>query len=119
MLNDKDKLSLATSFRVIPQDAVIGELGSDVFAIDVNRKAPGKFALEWRGYIWNGEDWVFSSSPSETTEEFRARSRFPLDEALEMAVKMVETITVFDMTFPEWKKFHEDRFKKLQEDGLS
>lgn len=111
MLSDKEKLSLATSFRVLPKGAVVGDINSDTFAIDVVRKAPGKFALMWRGQTWTGENWEFSMLPSETSESFKQRSRFSLDEALELAVKMVEEVRVFNMTFPEWVKHWEGRRK--------
>jgi hypothetical protein len=68
---------------------------ADLFTLTVEERSPGRWAVLQRGFCFD-LDGVreYESIPSERAAEFRARFRFDLDTALELAAKIAPTITV-------------------------
>ncbi len=81
----------------------------DVFAITVDRTAPGRWAVRRRSRCLNDAGvWEYESIPSERSDDFLARCRFDLDTALRLAKEIAPTISVNGWTAEraavEWAK---------------
>lgn len=67
----------------------------DIFAITVDRTAPGRWAVRRRSRCLNRDGkWEHESTPSERSDDFLERCRFDLDTALEMAKAAAPTLSV-------------------------
>lgn len=89
MLPSPEKmLSLATSFVVMERDR---QTGQPEIAIILRDRAPNKWAVQFDGMFVVNRDLedVYEPSPSNRTDEFKATTRFSLEEAWEIAEKFI------------------------------
>lgn len=80
----------------------------DLFALTVERRAPGRWAVCKRSRCLGADGtWDHESIPSEREDEWLATHRFDLDTALALAKEAALTVTVGGMTvqraLAEWK----------------
>lgn len=116
-LTDAEKLALATTFNLLPQGAEYGKEDADMFAVSVVRRSHDRFAILWRGQCWDGEKWIYENLPSERTDKFKAKTRWPRDEALEMALDLVEKTTINNWNFNEFKEHMWKRRQILEQEA--
>ena len=104
-MKPKELLEHAVTFAFYPAGAKYDEVNGRNFRVTVERRGTGDaWALVHMGDVWNGEDWVYESLPSNRTDEFKAETRFPLMFAVEMANKLVEQITINGFTYSQWQE---------------
>jgi hypothetical protein len=67
----------------------------DLFAITVERTAPGRYAIRRRSRCLSTDlVWEWESIPSDRTDEWLATHRFDLDTALRLAKEAAPAVTV-------------------------
>lgn len=94
----------AISFAFYPAGAKEDDVNGMNFRITVERRGIGDaWAIKHFGDCWDGEDWVYESLPSSRTDEFKAKARFPLETAVELARKFVDTIVINGATYAQWQ----------------
>jgi hypothetical protein len=79
------------SVSCLPQD----DVNADLFTLTVVERAPGRWAVTRGSFCYDADGKrEFESNPTGRTEEFRARFRFTLDDALALAKRVAPTMTV-------------------------
>lgn len=94
-------LAAATDFAFYPEGAHAQSPDIYLFTVQVSYRAPGLFAVIRMGECWDGEQWVYESLPSNRTDEFKAKTRFPLLEAAGMAQKLANLVQTNGRTYAE------------------
>lgn len=102
-------LKHATEFAFYPEGAEADEINGSHHCIRVSRRSEGRWAVLHMGDCWDGEDWVYESSPSNRTKSFKKKARFDLETAINLATSMVETVKVNGRTYSQWQ----EHFQKL------
>lgn len=103
-MTPEELLAHATEFVFTP---TVEEGEQDVeafrhFRVYVQWRGADKYAISRFGEVWNGEDWEYESLPSNRTDEFIAKTRFSLDEAVAMAKDLPDKLSVNGRTYREW-----------------
>lgn len=103
-MTPEELLEHAISFAFYPSGAKEDEINGSNFRIGVERRGLGDtWAVTHLGECWDGEDWVYESLPSNRTDEFKAKTRFPLTTAIELANRLVDTVVVNGATYAQWE----------------
>lgn len=100
----QELLKHATEFAFYPEGAESDEINGSHHCIRVARRAPGKWAVIHMGMCWNGKDWDYEPSPSNRTDAYKKKTRFSLEKAVELALGMVETVSVNGKTYAQWQE---------------
>lgn len=103
-MKNKELLKHATEFAFYPEGAENDEINGLNHRITVEQRSPGRWAVVHMFQCWDGKEWVHESSPSNRTDKFKKKSRFPLDEAVEIALSKIETVLVNGRTYTEWQQ---------------
>ncbi|WP_404289202.1 hypothetical protein [Glutamicibacter arilaitensis] len=111
-LTADELLAYATEFNFHPQGASAGDIDVDYFAITVARRSPGRFAVLHMSQCWDGTEWVHESLPSNRTDEFKEKARFPLEEAVTLASALSNSVKLNGKTLEEWSSFRAEREAK-------
>lgn len=75
----------------LPQD----DVNADLFTLSIEERATGRWAVLRGGFCYDAEgNREYESIPSERADEFKARFRHSLEDALEIARKVAPTMTV-------------------------
>lgn len=109
-LDPEQLLTHATEFKFLPAGAEPGQADVDHFSVRVSLRGPGRYAVVHMGSCWDGKEWVYESLPSNRTDAFKMQSRFPLDEAVELARELVDTVRMNGGTWAQWQeRFAQDK----------
>lgn len=104
-MDNEQLLAYATEFAFLPKGAQVKDSLAKDFELKVVRRAPGLFSVMNRsGMFWDGSKWQHGSFPEARTDEFKAKSRFPLDEAVKLALELVDVQRVNGASYMEWKE---------------
>lgn len=119
-MTPEELLQHATEFSFLPPGMDRSDPHARYFDVQVSRRSEGKWAVVSMGQVWcDGEwaheKWVYEALPSNRTEEFIASTRFPLEEAIEIAQKATETVTHVGFNYAEFLVRMEQLKKKEQE----
>ncbi|MCU6481935.1 hypothetical protein [Arthrobacter sp. A2-55] len=104
VLTSEQLLEHATEFAFLPTGAERGQPDVDLFTVTVSSRSPGRYAVLYKGSCWDGEGWVYESMPSSRTGEFKARTRFPLAEAVGLGRAFADTVTINGHTWAQWQE---------------
>ena len=96
-------LTHATEFTFLPEGMKFGDNDQEHFAVRVKARSLGMFAVTNMGDCWDGSGWVHERIPSNRSEEFLAKTRMPLEDALQVASEVVNTVNVNGFTFAGWQ----------------
>lgn len=102
-MKTKDLLSHATEFSFYPAGADRSDPSIYHHRITVAERSPGKWAVIHMFQCWDGKKWVHENMPSSRTEKFLKKARFPLEEAVEIAISQVDKAKVNGRTYSEWQ----------------
>lgn len=72
------------------------------FRVYVQWRSEGRYAISRYSEIWDGKEWVYESLPSNRTDEFIAKTRFSLEDAVAMAQELPDKLRVNGRTYREW-----------------
>lgn len=92
-LTNEELLRKATRFSFLPEGADLAKYRKDYyFEITVELRSRGTWAVCSMGEIWNGsrQEWEGEPRNSSLTEEDFTSIRFTLDEAVEIAGRLVD-----------------------------
>lgn len=104
-MTPEELLEHAVSFALYPAGAKDDEINGRNFRVTVERRGTGDaWAVVHMGDVWDGSEWVYEALPSNRTDEFKAKTRFPLGVAVEIASKLVEQISVNGFTYSQWQE---------------
>jgi hypothetical protein len=80
---------------LLPED----DINAHVFALAVEYRGHGLWAvLRFSQCLGTDGEWSYESNPSSRTDNWLARHRFPLEEALALAKEHAPNVTVNGMT---------------------
>jgi hypothetical protein len=78
-----------------------------LWAINVEYRAPGQYCVRQHSQCLTRDgEWVFECIPSERADEFKAATRFPLQEALRLASAHAPDVVVNGITVQQSIDFH-------------
>ena len=102
-MTPEELLNHAVSFAFYPTGSPEDDINRSTFRISVERRGIGDaWAVVHMGEVWDGNCWVYEHIPSERTDEFKARTRFPLMTAVEIATRLVDEVVVNGGTYAQW-----------------
>ena len=102
-MTPEELLEHAMVFTFTPVEIDDQVLNRNDFRLNVERRGLGdSWAVVHFGEVWDGKQWVYENIPSNRTDEFKALTRFPLATAVDLAVQLVETVTVNGATYAQW-----------------
>lgn len=96
-------LAAASTLTFTPAGTTSWEREVRNFAITIQERSEGRWAVLHMGRVWNGEGWEFDGMPSGRTEEHLAKCRFSLEEAVAIAQTQVDLTVVNGGTWAQWQ----------------
>jgi hypothetical protein len=81
-----------SAMRRLIDKAVIFEIGydKDGYHVTVEKRSDGRWAVVQLGFVLNDvEEWEYECLPSNRSDEFLERTRYPFDVAMEKAKKVI------------------------------
>jgi len=115
-MTPEELLQHATEFSFLPPGLERTDPNARYFEVKASRRGEGKWAVVCMGEVWDGEYWVYESLPSNRTEEFIAKARFPLEEAVQIAQAATETVKLVGFTYAEFVVKNAERMERLKKE---
>jgi hypothetical protein len=103
---DSDLLAHATEFTFLPEGATIDEQDVFYFAVRVAQRSNGLWAVLRMNECWNRKtkDWEYE--PRDRSQTFLRQCRFTLDEAVQIARALPDTMTIMGKSWLDFKAIH-------------
>lgn len=120
-MTPEERLQHATEFSFLPPGMERTDPNARYFEVKVSRRSDDKWAVVcldqvWCHGEWEHEKWVYEALPSNRTAEFIANTRFPLEEAIEIAQAATETVKFVGFTYAEFVVRNAERMERLKKE---
>lgn len=103
---DPDLLAHATEFTFFPEGAKDGDKEVHYFTVTVARRSNNLWAVIWMTQCWNKETRSWEYEPRDRDKKFLRECRFTLDEAVQIARAMPDTLHINGKTWLDFKAIH-------------
>lgn len=99
-----DLLPHATEFVFTPAGTDRTDMDARHFRVHVSWRGAETWAVVWMAECWNGTGWEYEPLNSSRDDDFLARCRFTLEDAVKHARTLPDTVSLNGSTYAQWQE---------------